>query len=333
MARHTTLIAIGVAAILASTALALVDAVDINIEIDIEPEVELFERYGPYGGGNPYSGSGGGYNGDGDGDGDGSGFAGVFGSSLQRAIHYRTIHGILASVAMVVLFPVGSSLMRLVPGRFAIWAHALLQLTAYALYIAGAALGIYLVKTVRIPFAGGNLLTNPRTSYHPILGLVVLATLFFQPLLGYVHHKRFKQLGRRTIWSHLHLWNGRIGITAGIINGGLGLHLARASRRGKTAYIVVAVILWSLWMLAAIISEARRARRAPAAASTVGVGGGPGYNSARRSHASDPEMSAARAVSTPGTGSTRSSPPRSGNHSPKARQSRSTVRRNSSTRR
>ncbi|EPE05928.1 integral membrane protein [Ophiostoma piceae UAMH 11346] len=227
---------------------------------------------------------------------------------------------------MVVLFPVGSILMRIVPGRFAVWAHALFQLMAYILYIAGAALGIYLVKTVNIPFAGGNLLTNSRTNYHPILGLVVLATLFLQPMLGYIHHVRFKQLGRRTVWSHLHLWNGRIGITVGIIDGGLGLQLANAPRRIKTAYIAVAVILWSLWMLVAIANETRRARRAPAgtaAAAAAGRGGSAGYYAARRSHTPDPEMSAARTVGTPGTGSSRSSPPparppRSGNRSPKS---------------
>jgi len=59
---------------------------------------------------------------------------------------------------MVVLFPVGSIFMRVIPGRFALWAHGLMQLIAYTVYIAAVGLGIYLVRTVRIP-RGGDLVS------------------------------------------------------------------------------------------------------------------------------------------------------------------------------
>jgi predicted Na+-dependent transporter len=62
------------------------------------------------------------------------------------------------------------------------------------------------------------------------------------------------------MWSYLHLFNGRIMITLGIINGGLGLYLAGASQSLKTAYAVVAAVLWALWMLAAFAGEIRRCR-------------------------------------------------------------------------
>jgi hypothetical protein len=32
---------------------------------------------------------------------------------------------------------------------------------------------------------------------------------------------RFKKTRARQIWSHLHIWNGRVAVTLGIINGGL----------------------------------------------------------------------------------------------------------------
>ncbi|KAH8885440.1 hypothetical protein GQ53DRAFT_606058, partial [Thozetella sp. PMI_491] len=188
------------------------------------------------------------------------GFRGGPGFDIDRAMRIRTIHGIVASVAMVILFPGGSIMMRIIPGRFAIWIHALAQLAAYAVYIAGAALGIILVREVNIPFQGGTLLTNNVVRYHPIIGLVVLAALFFQPILGLIHHYRYKRLQRRQVWSHLHLWNGRLTISLGIINGGLGLYLAGAANNLKIAYAVVAGFMWLLWMFFAVFGEIRRAR-------------------------------------------------------------------------
>jgi hypothetical protein len=61
---------------------------------------------------------------------------------------------------------------------------------------------------------------------HPIIGIVLFILIFFQPILGYMHHRLFKKYKRRTFWSHAHIWLGRIIITLGIINGGLGLDLA-----------------------------------------------------------------------------------------------------------
>ncbi|KAK0620252.1 hypothetical protein B0T14DRAFT_392930, partial [Immersiella caudata] len=162
---------------------------------------------------------------------------------------------------MVLLFPLGSIFMRVVPGRFAIWVHGIFQMLALCVYIAGAGLGIYLVTYVTIPFGGGNLLTNESTNYHPIIGLITFAALLLQPILGVVHHSRFKRVQRRQVWSYLHLFNGRIGVTVGIINGGLGLNLAGASAYRKRVYIIVAAIMWSLWMLVAIWAEFMRMRR------------------------------------------------------------------------
>ncbi|CAK7219811.1 hypothetical protein SBRCBS47491_003977 [Sporothrix bragantina] len=329
---------------------------------DTSGNVDIQQHYGPFGGGyGPFSGGGGSSSNGGIAGGrNGNGFPGLFGISLQDAIHYRTIHGILASLSIVVLFPVGSILMRVVPGRFAIWAHGLFQMMAFLLYIAAAALGIYLVKMVNIPFGGGSLLSNPSTNIHPIMGIVTLVTLFFQPILGFIHHAKFKQLGRRTFWSYMHLWNGRIGITVGIVNGGLGLRLANAAYSVKVAYIIVAVVVWFFWFVVAVISEVRRARQ-PKTVVPVVVGGGmpysrgsrgvgnvgveapggyyaaraPGSRGTRLGRSPGPEMTATRNVSTAGTGAGGVAPAhgstrhpsqpvsRSGEHSPKVRESHS----------
>ncbi len=96
---------------------------------------------------------------------------------------------------------------------------------------------------------------------HPIMGIVTLVTLLPQPLLGYLHHRKFKQVQRRQFWSYMHIFNGRIGVTVGIVNGFMGLGLAQAPQYYKTVYVVVAAIIWVLWMLTALVYELRRMRR------------------------------------------------------------------------
>ncbi|RYO74351.1 hypothetical protein DL764_010876 [Monosporascus ibericus] len=173
------------------------------------------------------------------------------------AMHYRDIHGILAAIAFVGLFPLGSIFMRVIPGRFAWIVHAITQTVAYMVFIGAAVLGLYLVNTIQIPPNGASLLETSGVNVHPIVGIVILALLFFQPIFGLLHHANFKRLGRRTSWSHLHLWNGRAMVTLGIVNGGLGLGLARASPGSIAAYSVVAAIVWLLWVLAAAYGEFR----------------------------------------------------------------------------
>ncbi len=92
------------------------------------------------------------------------------------------------------------------------------------------------------------------------MGIVTLITLLPQPILGYLHHKKFKQVQRRQFWSYMHIFNGRIGVTVGIANGYMGLNLAQAPAYYKKVYIIVAPIIWALWLLTALWSEIRRAR-------------------------------------------------------------------------
>lgn len=94
--------------------------------------------------------------------------------------------------------------------------------------------------------------------YHPIIGIVVFALITLQPILGILHHIFFKKQSKRTFWSYAHIWLGRIVVTLGIINGGLGLMLADNTRSGEIAYGVVAGIIWLIWMVAAVYGEIKR---------------------------------------------------------------------------
>ncbi|KAH0424745.1 integral membrane protein [Colletotrichum camelliae] len=210
----------------------------------------------------PGNGNGNG-NGNGDGNGFGNGFGGNFGNfvgfNIQEAMHIRRIHGVLATIAFVIVFPVGSVAMRLVPGRFGWIVHALIQMAGFVLYIAAAALGIQLTQMVRL--GGTSLFEISTINFHPIIGLVLLAIFFFQPIFGYIHHVQFKKYGRRQFWSYLHLIIGRLLIPLGIINGGLGLYISNSPREFKIAYAVLAAVLGVAWILVAAISEFRRSRQ------------------------------------------------------------------------
>lgn len=113
------------------------------------------------------------------GSGDSNGFGDQFGNGIGleygTASRYRVIHGTLAALAFVGIFPVGAILIRVIPGRLSYLVHGLVQLLAFIVYICGAALGIYLVKTIRIPPNGQSLVSSNyyisySTSRNVILG-------------------------------------------------------------------------------------------------------------------------------------------------------------------
>jgi hypothetical protein len=188
-----------------------------------------------------------------------AGFTPISSSGGSNRRQMLIAHGVLASLAFVIFFPIGGIAIRLVSMPGIAWLHGGFQILGYALYVAAAGLGIYLA-------CGMNLLNN----HHAIIGMVLLAVLFFQPMLGWVHHLYFKKFQCRTVWSHAHIWVGRLAITLGIINGGLGLRLAQSynmsSRSGQIAYGVIAALVWLAWVGAMVIGESRRKKRVPARA-------------------------------------------------------------------
>ncbi|KAL2131501.1 hypothetical protein VTI74DRAFT_4966 [Chaetomium olivicolor] len=186
-------------------------------------------------------------------------YQGGFDFDIEKAEMVRGVHGLIASFALVIFFPLGSILLRVLPQRWKVGMHVLMQAMGALLLCIAVALGIYLVVVVKLPIGNGNLLSNPDMNYHPIIGLVVSGTLLLlQPIFGFIHHRLFKKVPVRQAWSYMHLFNGRLVITLGIINGGLGLWMAGASRGHKIAYIALSSILWSAWMGFAIWHEMLR---------------------------------------------------------------------------
>ncbi|KAF2828052.1 hypothetical protein CC86DRAFT_405074 [Ophiobolus disseminans] len=242
--------------------------------------------YGGRWGGGRYGGGGG----DDDDDDSYNSFGSYRGGPSQSFIESRQkaliAHGVLAALAFVLLFPVGAIMIRLGSFRGVWLVHGIFQLFAYIVYIVAFGLGVWMVN---------NMPANLLDKYHPIIGIIVFVLLFFQPILGYVHHVQYKNYSRRTIWSYGHLWLGRIVITLGMINGGLGMLLAsdapaflafRPTQGQIIAYGVIAGIMWLLWVAAAIIGERRRASATPNARKEAEIdeGSPPPYNKERFAH-------------------------------------------------
>lgn len=93
-----------------------------------------------------------------------------------------------------------------------------------------------------------------------------MALLVFQPICGMLHHTMFKKYNRRVFWSYMHIWLGRIIITLGIVNGGLGLlfasqyRLLPPSQAAIIGYSVAAGVMWLFYLFAIIVGEGRRAK-------------------------------------------------------------------------
>lgn len=113
------------------------------------------------------------------------------------------LHGVIMGTSFLVLFPLGIVAMR--SGRSdAFKCHWIIQLVASGLTVAGSILGLVL---------------RPRIeTLHQIFGIIVVASLGVQSVLGWRHHVKFLQLRRRTWLSHFHIWLGRFMLIGGWSN-------------------------------------------------------------------------------------------------------------------
>lgn len=66
-----------------------------------------------------------------------------------------------------------------------------------------------------------------------------------QPIFGILHHLQYVKVQRRGVVSYVHIWWGRILTALGVINGGLGLRLAREDSGPMIAYGVIAGVVYA----------------------------------------------------------------------------------------
>ena len=135
-------------------------------------------------------------------------------------IRKRNAHACMMSIAFIVLFPIGALTLHLpLKGHKIIpYVHAPIQIIGLLMVIGAMGLGI--------DIAQNDLMYFNTVVAHIVIGLLACGMLIlFQPALGIAQHIIYKRTGKRTIWAHLHRWNGRVFIVLGWINSGLGFQL------------------------------------------------------------------------------------------------------------
>lgn len=127
------------------------------------------------------------------------------------------LHGIIMSLAFILVFPSGALLMTLLR-KMGLLFHVGVQIFGLLLVIIGLGTGVYVSKQYnRSRYFGTG---------HQALSLFVFAILFVQAGLGLVQHRIFRRTKRETIFGIVHRFLGPTAIVLGLINGGLGLDLA-----------------------------------------------------------------------------------------------------------
>ncbi|KAK2760332.1 hypothetical protein FQN54_002400 [Arachnomyces sp. PD_36] len=169
---------------------------------------------------------------------------------LHLVPKFAKAHGIVMGVAFVIILPLGAILVRLLKFKGAVWVHVACQLIGWVLMLAGLATGIKV----------GKILDRLHNNGHTILGTIVVVLLLLQPFIGFIHHRRFMATQKRTAWTHLHVWYGRVLIILGMINGGLGLKLAANSKAGNIAYGVVAGVIGVLYLASIGLFETKSSK-------------------------------------------------------------------------
>ncbi|KAF7125598.1 hypothetical protein CNMCM5793_001837 [Aspergillus hiratsukae] len=168
-------------------------------------------------------------------------FATIIYQDLHLVPSYAKAHGILMSVAFVLILPFGATLLCLFKSKHAVWIHVGIQLTGWGLMLGGLATGLRV----------GKIIDRLHNNTHTILGTVIVAFMLLQPFLGAIHHWMYirKKAQTRTPLAPVHVWLGRILIVLGMVNGGLGLKLADNTHGVKIAYAVVAGVCGGMYLV------------------------------------------------------------------------------------
>ncbi|TKX19652.1 hypothetical protein C1H76_8225 [Elsinoe australis] len=174
-----------------------------------------------------------------------------FREMMQRRSRLLLAHGVMMSLAFAFMMPFGSTIIRLFKFAGTAWIHGIWQITAYVVALAGFGIGVWYA------YIEGYL-----QEAHPIIGIIVIAMLFLQPLGGFLAHLWFKRKQRRNAFGAVHRWNGRIFVTLGAINGGLGIQLTGSRRTWVVAYSVVAAFFFALWYGVSFLDWVRNRRKA-----------------------------------------------------------------------
>ncbi|ETS86683.1 hypothetical protein PFICI_00511 [Pestalotiopsis fici W106-1] len=176
-----------------------------------------------------------------------SGISGSSGPSQSSTAQLITAHGVIMAITFIIMYPLGSILMPLL-GKWAL--HAAWQMVSFILMWVGFGIGVVAAQRTFINFS----------ATHTMFGTAVVVLMVIQPVLGFLHHRQYLKTAQRGAISAAHRAYGSILMSLGVINGGLGLQLAGASRGAVIAYAVVAAIVAAVYLAIKVFVAARRRR-------------------------------------------------------------------------
>lgn len=158
--------------------------------------------------------------------------------SLRTKAHIA--HGTVISIAIVLFFPLGATMVPLFSTKNILWWHMVWQMTGMFILLVGFGLGCWLsyLTPVALESKPWDLWHCPR---RPLLSTAF--TWYAPPSLLHVDWKEELQ-------HALHVWLGRILIALGIINGGMGIKLAANTTSGGIVYGVVAGVVFVVYVCA-----------------------------------------------------------------------------------
>ena len=157
------------------------------------------------------------------------------------------IHAVFASLVFALFMPMAAILIRICTFRGVLWVHSGFMVTSWLMSIISLGTGIWMAQ-----FTGD--LHDP----HAIIGFVIIGGCAIQPITGWIHHKLYKCHGRPNAATYTHVWLGRVLVTVGAINGGLGFNLSwNTPKSAIIGYSIGAAIVWITWMSTIFQSSVR----------------------------------------------------------------------------
>ncbi|KAH8909415.1 CBD9-like protein [Coniochaeta sp. PMI_546] len=141
------------------------------------------------------------------------------------------VHAVIMVGCFIGLLPLGIILLRVV--HKVRW-HAVNQSLALVGIVVGAGVGIY--DSTRY-----NRSKSFNTA-HQVVGLLVTILMVVQFVLGFIHHRMYKQTLQATKFAPVHVWLGRILIIASAVVAFLGFPLALTKNGDIILAVVVALV-------------------------------------------------------------------------------------------
>ncbi|ESZ92533.1 hypothetical protein SBOR_7059 [Sclerotinia borealis F-4128] len=174
----------------------------------------------------------------------GGGGSEEYGTPASTIKAYNIAHGTIMGITMVILFPLGAIAMTIF-GKW--WLHAAFQVFSLVMLIIGFGLGVKLAMFK-------DYLFKNQGKTHTSFGLALFILFLIQPIIGLLHHLAYQKQHARGFLGYIHIWYGRALLILGIINGGLGLQLARNTRGGEIIYGLLAGLV-ALTYLTVVLSK------------------------------------------------------------------------------